>query len=153
MTDSTNTRIVPNPDLKAGDKIVTTDGVVTLESDAASSSQSPDMVHADVAAGTLYLAAFQSSRVLADTAEDTEVIDADYLLSKGYSNRDVELFTLAQELGRGRAHGESDEETIRRFCLIDVEDRERLAVHTGSAENELEATAETALAFIESYRD
>lgn len=148
---STSTRSVPNPDLKAGDKIVTTDGMITLESDAEASSRSPNMVYVDVAAGTLYLPAMQTSRVLADTAADTEALNEDHLFSKGYTHGEVELFSLGSALGRGRARGESDEAIIRWFCLADVDDRERIAEHTGTAQEQLEPTADTALAFIQSW--
>lgn len=46
-----------------------------------------------------------------------------------------------------------DEATIRQFCMIDVEDQERIAKDTGTAEDALEPTADTALAFIQSYWD
>lgn len=148
------TRIVANPDLRAGDKIVTSDGCTTLESDATASSGAPDMVHVDVAAGTLYLAAAQSSRVLAENdAVRGGAIDGDYLDHKGYSPAEIELFALGAALAHGRERGVSDADSITWFCLVDGDDRERIAEHTGTAEDQLEPTADTALAFIESYRN
>lgn len=154
MTTTASTRIVANPDLTAGDRIATPDGWVTLEGDATFSSRAPEMVCVDVAAGTLYLPAAQSSRVLADTAEDTAVIDEDYLMSKGYPLGLVELFSLGIALGRGRERGVSDEATIHRFCLADVDDRDRLMEFGEyTDETQLQPTAETALTFLQSYGD
>lgn len=152
MNIAATTRIVANPELKAGDKIVTSDGMVTCECDAAASSTAPGMVCVDVPAGTLYLPAAQTSEVLVDTDGDEE-LDVDHLLSRGYTVGEAELFSLGLALGHGRSRGLSDADTIAWFCLADVEDRERLAEHTGKAEDELKPTAETALAFVKSYWD
>lgn len=154
MTTTTTIRIVANRDLAAGDRIATPDGWVTLEGDAISSSRAPGMVCVDVAAGTLYLAAAQSSRVLADHDGGGDVIDEDYLMSKGYPSGLIELFSLGIALGRGRERGVSDEATIHRFCLADVDDRDRLMEFGQyTDETQLQPTAQTALTFLQSYGD
>ncbi|MBP0645434.1 hypothetical protein J8J17_26940, partial [Mycobacterium tuberculosis] len=77
-------RTVANAALTAGDKIITSDGVLTVESDAEPASAAPAMVFVDVAAGTLYLPARQSSRVLVEgDADDTDELDEEYLMGKG----------------------------------------------------------------------
>lgn len=146
------TRNVPNPELQAGDKIVTTDGLLTLESDAEPSNADRAMVSVDVAAGTLYLAAAQSSSVLSAEVGSDELSE-ELLEAKGLPSHEIELFSLGMAIGRGRERGVADEDTIRWFCLADVDDLERLAHYTGTAASELAPNADTALAFIASYRD
>ena len=154
MTTTAATRIVANPDLTAGDRIATPDGWVTLEGDAVASSRAPEMVCVDVAAGTLYLAAEQSSRVLDQDLHDEPLLDETYLESKGYSSADIELFALGLALGQGRAAGLTDAATIHRFCLADPDDVDRLLTYTGHTDpRQLQPTTDTALDFIQSYRD
>ncbi|MFI8695964.1 hypothetical protein [Dietzia maris] len=148
------TRTVANAALHAGNKIITSDGVLTVESDAEPASAAPATVFVDVAAGTLYLPASQASRVLVeDDADDTDELDEEYLMGKGYPLRDIELFSLGLALGRGRGRGVTDADTISWFCLTDADDRDRLVEHTGCPERQLQPTPDTALAFIQSYGD
>lgn len=148
------TRTVANASLNAGDKIITSDGWLTCGSDAEPSSSAPGMVCVDVAAGTLYLDADQSSLVHRDCDPgDGGELNAEYLAVAGYPDRDVELFTLGLALGKGRALGAPDAATIAEYCLADPDDRERLADYLGVDDAQLQPTAATALNFVASYGD
>lgn len=156
MTDPADrrARAIPNTDLIAGDRIITQGGVTVVESDAEPSSSNPGMVCVDVPAGTLYLAADQSSLVHRDCGPgDGGELSAEYLAVAGYPDRDVELFTLGLALGKGRALGAPDAATIADYCLADPDDRERLADYLGVDDAQLQPTAATALHFVASYGD
>ena len=65
MSQEQTTRLVPNTDLTAGDRIRAADGWVPVVSDAKVSSTNPGIVRVEIATGTLHMAAGHSSLVAA----------------------------------------------------------------------------------------
>ena len=145
------TRTVPNTALKAGDRITTSDGWVTLTGDAAPTSD-PNQVSATISVGILHLDAHATSTVLGGPAGgDNGGIDEEYLFSNQFTNGEIELFSLGHALGRGRALGVDDAATIAWYCLHDVDDRVIVSNQLGIADDQLQPTHDAAIALIDHY--